>query len=64
MIKNTETKQICKNCGKEFILVTEKYPTYLEGRSWDTFYTCPYCDVSENIHLPGNEDVKTRKIED
>ena len=56
-------KQICKKCGKEFVLVIDKYPTYLEGRSWDTNYFCPYCGDDTEIHLPGNEDVRTEKIE-
>lgn len=57
-------KEVCKNCGKEYKVVFIKYPTKLEGRSWDTYYTCPYCKKDEtDIHLSGDEDVRTEKIE-
>ncbi len=53
-------KRICKYCGKEFTLIITRFPCYLEGRNWDTFYVCPHCHKSTDIHLQGNEDVQTK----
>lgn len=52
----------CSNCLKEFIMRINYYPTYLDKRTWKTFYCCPYCGKATDITLSGNEDVTTLKL--
>ena len=54
----------CTKCGKKYRVVVIKYPCNMEdGRTWETYYTCPYCGETHSIRLLSNEDVKTEKVD-
>ena len=55
----------CLKCNKPFKRITIRFPAKMEGsRFWDTFYCCPYCKEAYKIHLNGDEDIRTEKLED
>jgi len=61
-MQNKDTIEICPSCGKEFIKRTVRYPSKVDDKR-DSYYCCPYCNKSWDIHLMGNEDVMTFKKE-
>ena len=55
-------KKKCTKCGKEFELKWIYYPTKLDEKR-ESYYDCPYCGNITRVHLNGDEDVETYKIE-
>lgn len=54
----------CKKCGKQYGVRVIRYPANMEeGRSWNTYYYCPYCKDTVTVHLSSDEDVMSYKIE-
>ena len=61
VIMNKEEIITCSKCEKNFILIHIEYPCKLEGKH-ESYYCCPYCNDATMVHLLGNEDVDTKKI--
>ena len=51
----------CPKCGREFKIVHITYPTNMEGKHHDSYYSCPYCNDTTIVHLRGNEDIDSEK---
>ena len=62
MIKEHREKQNCISCKKDFIVVLKTLPTKMDDKR-DTYYLCPYCDEKYDVHLLGNEEVDTERID-
>lgn len=51
----------CWKCGQNYNVIWTYYPTKLDDDR-NSYYVCPYCKNVVNVHLQGNEDVSTSKI--
>lgn len=59
---NSSKTVICSKCGKEYKVEIVRHPCKLEEtRIWESFYDCPYCGNTVEIHLNSDEDVKSKK---
>ena len=59
-MSHKDTIEKCPKCGNEFIKRMIRYPTKAESKR-DSYYSCPYCGESWDVHLLGDEEVMTFK---
>ena len=52
----------CNSCGKEYKLIWTYYYSNVDSKR-DSYYSCPYCGATTDVHLSGNEDVRTEKFD-
>ena len=62
MIKERREKHNCIVCKKDCMVVWITYPSKLDEKR-DSYYLCPYCNEKYDVHLLGNEDVDSEKID-
>lgn len=62
MIKERRERQTCISCKKDFMVIWKTLPSKMDDKR-DTYYLYPYCDKKCDVHLLGNEEVDTEKID-